>query len=69
MSKSEREQVLADAAYWHELADVLGWRLVGFTYRFGATFSAQDGTVNLTGPQRDAIMRVLQDCSEGHPDG
>lgn len=60
----EMEQMLLDKAYWQELADALGWKLIGFTYRWHATYvnnitQGSDESAHLSGKQRDDIMRAL----------
>lgn len=65
MNKAEVAVAVADLAYWNELADALGWQVLGFTYRADATFSAGDDTANMTiiidGWARDDILNNLKE--------
>ena len=64
LSKSGVEEDIADGDYWRELADVLGWRVYGWTHRHVCTYltSNRDGgfslRIKVTGSQRDSIMAV-----------
>lgn len=55
--------MLADKAYWTELADKLGWRLLGWTYRKHATFATDEDSyqhvLQITLRQRDDIARAI----------
>lgn len=58
------EQLAADKVYWQELADALGWKLLGFTYRWHGTFKnnithGSDEACHLSGKQRDDIIRAI----------
>jgi hypothetical protein len=64
ISSAEMEQMLEDKAYWEALAFALGWKLLGFTYRWHATYlnhitQGSDDSVHLSGSQRDDIMRAI----------
>src|SRR5688500_6939820 len=37
-SKQYREQIESDARFWNVLADLMGWRLQGFSWRHTATY-------------------------------
>jgi hypothetical protein len=62
MNSDERvdAHLLADLEYWQELSKLVGWTLLGFTYRWAATYvDSHGGTVYLTDLQRDDLVRVL----------
>lgn len=59
--RTERERIEADAAYWNELADLLGWRLHGFTFRDHASFQTRGMSLaSINGIERDDILRVAR---------
>ena len=61
MKRSEKETTLADLDYWQGFGTALGWRLLGFTYRQGATFVTRSGeTIQISGLQRDDIVNRLE---------
>lgn len=65
LSDTEIRRVQADAAYWREIEQPLGWTLLGFSRRFSATYITPTrgqltDTLVLSGPQRDAIAHALQ---------
>jgi hypothetical protein len=52
--------IMADHDYWQELSGLVGWSLMGFTFRSGATYVDSHGaTIRLTGSQKDDLMRAL----------
>jgi hypothetical protein len=56
-----------DLAYWNELANLLGWKVYGFTYKSSASFDTggmYHSTVQLTGYQRDDIVRAIRNAEE-----
>lgn len=52
----------ADRRYWQELCDLIpGWRIYGWGYRSGATFTTDIGSMlELTARQRDQIVAAIQ---------
>lgn len=51
---------LGDLDWWYELADVLGWKIYGFSYRLTCSFADTDGNiVQLTGSQLTDIMNAI----------
>lgn len=69
MTNPDLEQVEADKAYWLELASALGWKLIGFTYRWHGTYvnvitTGSEEVCHLSGKQRDDILRAL-DAAKG----
>jgi hypothetical protein len=66
MNNSEVRQIQADAAYWNELGDALGWKMYGFTAQLTASYITDSiSSVQLTGGQRDAIMNAINAAKEG----
>lgn len=61
MPKSdERKQIEANLAYWQVLADLVGWRVLGFTGDEGATFLSVDASIHIPGWARDDIVYAIQ---------
>lgn len=61
--KSEEVKVLLEEkAYWEEISNLIdGWRLLGWTYKEGATYVNKDNqTIHLTGWQRDDLVHALK---------
>jgi hypothetical protein len=57
---TEEETLVADLAYWRELAELVGWQLQGWSYRKTASYVTQGNEVlQLTGPQRDALVAAI----------
>lgn len=60
-NSKEVNDILKDEEYWVELEELLGWRLIGFSYRLTATYVDKQGrSVNLTGQQRDDIVGAIE---------
>ena len=65
-TKQQLAVIEADKNYWEELADVLGWKLHGFTDRNTAGFyTGRNGvyigsTLTLTGSERDTILSAIR---------
>ena len=65
-TKQQLAVIEADKNYWEELADVLGWKLHGFTDRNTACFyTGRNGvyigsTLTLTGSERDTILSAIR---------
>ena len=58
---TEQETLAADLVYWHELAELVGWQLQGWSYRETASYVTQgDEVLQLTGPQRDALVAAIK---------
>lgn len=52
-----------DFAYWQELADLLGWKVIGFTFKVSALYETgkeYNNTISLWGKQRDDIVRAIR---------
>jgi hypothetical protein len=65
MNNSEVRQIQADAAYWNELGDALGWQMYGFTAQLTASYITDSiSSVQLTGSQRDDIMAAINAARE-----
>lgn len=68
VSRSEEAALLAERDYWLELEEALGWTLYGWTYRQRASFitpgqyAGGTDTIQLTGRQRDDILKALDDA-------
>lgn len=65
MDKTEDElkEIEDDLAYWQELADLLGWQVVGFTFKNSALFETSkvyNISLTLRGGQRDDIVRAIK---------
>lgn len=72
MNKRERDQIIADAAWWNRLADAFGWTLQGFSYRHHATFltlrsDALDiyQTIQINGHQRNQMLAAIEIAKAG----
>lgn len=58
-TEEEIEQIKEERDWWKKLADLLGWRLYGWTFKHVATFiDKEERTVTITGQQRDDILSV-----------
>jgi hypothetical protein len=56
----QSDEINNDRQYWEVLAEYLGWRLSGYTYKQSAIFfDADNHPATLTGSQRDDIVRVI----------
>lgn len=55
-----QEQIMEDYAYWKVLEDELGWKVIGFTYRDGATYADGQNTIHVPNWARDAIVWRLR---------
>lgn len=66
MSKRELRMITEERDYWKKLADLVGWQLMGWTYKRGATYitpniyGGQD-TINMTGFQRDDLVKAIKE--------
>jgi hypothetical protein len=63
MNAKEVKQIEEDLAYWQELADLLGWKVYGFTFKNTASYqTGKDlwNTIQLTGGQRDDIVKAIR---------
>lgn len=70
MTTLEDLEALDEAlAYWNELADLVGWKLYGFTYKNSASFDTgglYHNTIQLTANQRDDIVRAIKNAAATH---
>lgn len=57
---TDAERLYADATYWTDLAALVGWDLLGWTYRQSATFVCAGETITISGRQRDAMVEHLR---------
>lgn len=71
-SKTEQEEINREREYWKALADAVGWKVYGWSYmgQNGTCTYVTDSDpamlrsprthLQLTGPQRDAIMAAIE---------
>lgn len=63
MRDAEVRDLEGDLRYWTVLANYLGWRVLGFTYRYSASFiTGEEGgqLAVLNGKQRDDIVAAIE---------
>jgi len=57
----EKEDFTAEVAYWEELAELVGWKVQGWSYRETASYlTEKDHVLRLTGDQRDALVAAIK---------
>lgn len=59
LTQEDIDELEAQAKWWQELGNRVGWQLMGFTFRSAATFIVAGETIHLNGQQRDAMMAAL----------
>jgi hypothetical protein len=58
---TEQEDLEAELVYWRELADLVGWRVQGWSFRKTASYlTEEDQVLQLTGAQRDALVTAIK---------
>jgi len=63
MNDDEMKQIVEDLAYWQELTNLLGWKVIGWTFQNSALLETGTGfnnTLSLHGNQRDDIVRAIR---------
>jgi hypothetical protein len=60
-----KDKVKEDMLYWQELADLVGWKLTGFSFRNTASYTTSGSNpdnrgLQITGPQRDDIVSAIK---------
>lgn len=60
ISKREEQAIFEDMEYWKVLESFTGWQLYGWTRKTEAFFLSHDGIIEITGIQRDALVKHIK---------
>jgi hypothetical protein len=62
-SEKQIKIVRQERKYWQELADLLGWKLYGWSYKDECTYRNKRGwTVEIRGEERDDIVNAIRNA-------
>jgi hypothetical protein len=62
-SKADTKKALAERAYWQELADLLDWKIYGWSDKSNVSYFTDDRLtvlIEMTSDQRDDIVRAIK---------